>query len=197
MLHIVRTCWLATLCAFGAQVSPLHAQPSAPNRVLDLDGKDGSYVELPASAFTNQTLVTVEGWVKWESFQEASRVFDFALKDCLVDLRNAGTNPHLWSELFQSGICLSHQVPDVLRTGEWVHLALIVAPNASKLYFNRVDRTAAEPRRFAAGSGSSRDYPDGVAELTAAVGHSCRWASGVLNHSLALTRALGRHRVLQ
>ena len=40
-----------------------HAQPVAPNRVLDLDGKD-SYVELPANLFTNE-VITVEGWVKW------------------------------------------------------------------------------------------------------------------------------------
>src|SRR5262245_45022602 len=40
---------------------------SAQNRVLELDGKNG-FVELPANAFTNLNEVTVEGWVKWESF---------------------------------------------------------------------------------------------------------------------------------
>ena len=112
------------------------AELPKPNRVLELDGKDGSYVELPASAFTNHAVVTVEGWVKWESFRLMSRVFDFALKDRLVSLKNQSTDPHLWSELYQSGIRLSHRVPDVLRTGEWGHLALTVAPDGSKLYFN-------------------------------------------------------------
>src|SRR6476660_1669308 len=47
----------------------------AQNRVLQLDGTN-SFVELPAGAFTNLDEVTVEGWVKWEGFENMSRFFD-------------------------------------------------------------------------------------------------------------------------
>jgi len=43
---------------------------------LDLDGT-GDYVQLPAFAFTNLSQATIEAWMKWRSFTDASRVFDF------------------------------------------------------------------------------------------------------------------------
>src|SRR5207248_8623915 len=60
---------MAFICTTGA---------FAQNRVLELDGTN-SFVELPANAFTNLDEVTVEGWVKWESFGSMSRFFDFSL----------------------------------------------------------------------------------------------------------------------
>lgn len=41
---------------------------------------------------------------------------------------------------------------------------------------NRVDRTVAEPRRFAAAAETLSLLRDGVARLSAPVGHSNRWA---------------------
>ncbi|MSU64177.1 MAG: hypothetical protein EXS31_17600 [Pedosphaera sp.] len=77
--QIHRGAFLFAVLLLLLSVVPLHAQIAAPNRVLDLDGKDGSYVELPAGAFTNDSVVTVEGWVKWESFQGYQRFFDFTV----------------------------------------------------------------------------------------------------------------------
>ena len=74
----------------------------APNHVLRLDGEN-SCVELPAGAFTNLESATIEAWVKWERFQDMSRVFGFTLKDSHGNLINRGTNAHLWSEFFRSG----------------------------------------------------------------------------------------------
>ncbi len=42
---------------------------------------------------------------------------------------------------------------------------------------HRVDRTVAEPRRFVAAGAILRRLRDGVAGLSATVGHSNRWAS--------------------
>ena len=47
-------------------------------------------------------------------------------------------------------------------------------PRAAASFNHRVDRTAAEPRRFVEGWGNSRNNLDVVAELIAAVGHSRR-----------------------
>lgn len=57
------------------------------DKALDLDGK-GSYVELPTHAFTNLDTVTVEGWVKWESFRPMSRFFDFTLARKSLNVQN-------------------------------------------------------------------------------------------------------------
>src|SRR2546427_10005495 len=54
----------------------LHAQPSATNRVLELDG-NGSYVELPANIFNDLTEATVEGWVMWERIGRWSRFYGY------------------------------------------------------------------------------------------------------------------------
>src|SRR6185436_10573934 len=65
------------------------------SKVLELDG-NGSFVELPADAFTNLTEVTVEGWVKWESFKPMSRFFDFTFSAFELDVQNRGASPTLW-----------------------------------------------------------------------------------------------------
>src|SRR5205823_4155403 len=72
--------WLAAfglVLALMSAPSNLHPQPaSAPNRVLDLDGT-GDYVQLPGFVFTNLSQATIEAWMKWRGFADASRVFDF------------------------------------------------------------------------------------------------------------------------
>lgn len=121
--------------------------PRIPNRVLSLDG-DGDYVELPAGAFTNLESATIEAWAKWDSFQTHSRVFDFVLKNRLINLRNQGTGPGLVSELFQIGNQQIPRVPGVLRPNDWVHLAVVVEPGGQKLYVNGMliaDSVAKQP----------------------------------------------------
>ncbi|MDA1278292.1 MAG: LamG domain-containing protein, partial [Verrucomicrobia bacterium] len=109
--------------------------PRIPNRVLSLDG-DGDYVELPAGAFTNLESATIEAWAKWDGFQTHSRVFDFVLKNRLINVQNRNTDPTLWSELYQSGDYLTLRVPEMLRSNEWIHLALVVEPGGQKMYVN-------------------------------------------------------------
>jgi signal transduction histidine kinase/CheY-like chemotaxis protein/ligand-binding sensor domain-containing protein len=125
--------WLIAFLLFPL-ISSLDAQTTA-NHVLELDGTN-SFVELPAGGFTNLDSVTVEAWVKWDRFQSMSRVLDFTLRSGQVNIQNRGTDPDLWSEFFQSGKRVSLQITNVLRSHEWVHLALAVEPGSLKLYVN-------------------------------------------------------------
>ncbi|HYV27360.1 MAG TPA: hypothetical protein VFA77_07490, partial [Candidatus Eisenbacteria bacterium] len=59
-----------------SQLSPVHAQPAAPNRVLELDG-NGSYVELPTSLFTNLEAATIELWVWVENYVRDAHFLQF------------------------------------------------------------------------------------------------------------------------
>ncbi|MCF7730747.1 MAG: response regulator [Akkermansiaceae bacterium] len=123
--------------------------PLVAGKVLQLGG-NGDYVELPAAAFSGLDSVTVEAWVKWESFQNMSRVFDLVLKDRLLNLHNGGTNPDLWSEQFTAKNLLTLQSPGVLQAGEWVYLALTVEKGVVRLYRNGVllnDQVVGEPNK--------------------------------------------------
>ena len=136
--------------ALLSQLSTLNSQPSAPNRVLELDGTN-SWVELPRNIFNDLTEATVEAWVNWESYRHMSRVFDFAFRDKLASLQNRGTNADLWVETFTSGKRLSLQIPGILRLNEWLHLAVVVRPDQLKLYLNGVllsEQLVSEPDMF-------------------------------------------------
>src|SRR5262249_28511258 len=96
---------------------------SSSNRVLDLAGTNG-YVELPAQLFTN-TLVTVEGWVKWRSFGSYSRWFQFADAGLMLAVMNLNQSDALRIERFDSaqfdGLRVAN-LTNVLRAGEWQHI---------------------------------------------------------------------------
>ena len=67
----------------GSKTVEIQLTPGTPfsvtrqNKVLDLDGNDGTYVELPPNMINHLTNLTVEGWVRWRSFGNWSRFFDF------------------------------------------------------------------------------------------------------------------------
>ena len=125
-------------------------QPMPTGKVLELGG-DGDYVELPAAAFADLDTVTVEARVKWESLQDRSRVFDFVLKNRLLNLHSRSPDPDLWSEQFNAENVLRLQSPRVLQVGEWVHLAVTVEEEVMRLYLNGVllnERVVSEPDTF-------------------------------------------------
>ncbi len=125
-------------------------QPMTTGKALELGG-DGDYVELPAAAFADLDTVTVEAWVKWESFQNMSRVFDFVLKDRPIALYNRGNAPLLWAQQNVAGTRLSLEAKDVINAGVWVHLALVVEKESMKLYSNGVlvtDQIVSVPDTF-------------------------------------------------
>lgn len=133
---------VACLLLFLSVSAPLHAQRTATNRVLELDG-NGSYVVLPPNIFTNLTEATVEVWAKWDSFLPNSRIFEFGAPLQSMILFNFRVKPDLRFDLPQdaSGSTSAQNiigVNDLLRAKEWIHLAAVSGPGGMKLYANGV-----------------------------------------------------------
>jgi signal transduction histidine kinase/ligand-binding sensor domain-containing protein len=118
----------------------LHAQPAAENRVLDLDGND-SWVELPADLLKDvKNELTVEGWIRWERLGNFSRFFDFGPVWKSVALSQVSDRANLQCLLHQdqNKIRVGINVPAVLRTNQWYHLACTISEFGMKLYVNGV-----------------------------------------------------------
>jgi signal transduction histidine kinase/DNA-binding response OmpR family regulator/ligand-binding sensor domain-containing protein len=120
-------------------LAPALAQgPAGANRVLDLDGTN-SYVELPPDIFTNLTDATVEGWVNWRAFRWSSRFFDFGEPGHSVNVQNRDRERTLAFRVYPSRE-ESHEldVPGILGSNEWVHLAAVSGKAGMKLYLNGI-----------------------------------------------------------
>ena len=115
---------------------PAFAKPGNRGALL-LDGKD-SDVEFARDAFAEVGEATVEAWVKWDRFSVNSRVFDFVLRDRLLNLHNYNNTPDLVVEAFGAGRKQSLRVQRKLRLNEWLHLAVVAGPERMKLYVNGV-----------------------------------------------------------
>ena len=103
------------------------------SKVLELDGKH-SYVEFPAGAFTNLDEVTVEGWIKWESFENMSRFFDVTLAGYSLDVMNRETDSNLVSEMYRGDNRTPMSVPGILSLGRWTHIAATAGKHGQKLF---------------------------------------------------------------
>ncbi len=103
------------------------------SKVLELDGKH-SYVEFPAGAFTNLDEVTVEGWIKWESFESMSRFFDFTLAGYTLNVMNRETKSELFSEMYRGDYRTPLWVPGILSLGRWTHIAATAGKDGQKLF---------------------------------------------------------------
>lgn len=103
--------------------------------VLELDGTN-SFVELPAGAFTNLTRVTVEGWVKWNSFRYMSRFADLALSNYTFNIQNRSRTNILRTETLVGSEVRFVMANDALRAGEWMHVAATAGDGGVKLYIN-------------------------------------------------------------
>jgi hypothetical protein len=113
----------------------------AQNRVLELDG-NGSYVELPPNIFRDLTEATVEVWAKWDRFQSYSRVFEFGASWQSMSVFNHDRLPDLRFNLYpqpaQNNPALTYhaRANGILRSNEWIHLAVVSGPGGMKLYAN-------------------------------------------------------------
>lgn len=119
--------------------SPTAFKMSRSKQVLDLDGTN-SYVELPPKLFTN-SVVTVEGWVKWRKLGVYSRFFDFADASLQIGLNNSAHSATLLLERYYAppfDDLKQIMVPYFLTTNEWIHLAVVAGTNFSKFYANGV-----------------------------------------------------------
>ena len=109
---------------------------SATNRVLQLDG-DGSYVALPSNMFNDLEEATVEAWGNWSSFPHHSRAFDFGESWHSMHVQNSGRSAGLRFDIAaEPGHENSIEIPDLLRTNQWVHLAAVSGKAGMKLYVN-------------------------------------------------------------
>lgn len=117
--------------------APFTTDGSLEERVLELDGS-ASFVELPPAAFTNLTEVTVEGWVKWQSFENFSRFFDFTLAGQSLNVHNRVTSPSLWFQTFRGTEVRDVIVPELLKLGQWTHIAAVLENSGSRLYVDGV-----------------------------------------------------------
>ena len=118
-------CWLLTLNSWGQ------------NRVLELDGTN-SYVALPANIFNGLTEATVEGWVKYYHFDKNARLFSFGRENqfMTVGIHNDFSNLRfLIVAPKQYGIV---EVPGIIRSNEWIHMAAVSGPGGMKLYANGI-----------------------------------------------------------
>ncbi|MSU34373.1 MAG: LamG domain-containing protein [Pedosphaera sp.] len=115
----------------------LNAQPAGltTHRALQLDG-DGSYVELPANLLANVNEVTVEGWLNWASFQNASRFFDFGAGPFLINVQNRSTTSTLWFESPKGNIYEAVSLPGILLPNQWFHIAAVRSAAGLQLMVN-------------------------------------------------------------
>jgi len=138
--------------------TPASLAPARVSKVLELDG-NGSFVELPAGAFTNLEEVTVEGWIKWESFGSMSRFFDFTLAGYSLNVRNQGTSSSLFAETFRGDDGTPMQVEGILSLGRWTHIAAAAGRGGQKLFVDGVPvATNGVPGRFPTTGLEKRNY---------------------------------------
>ncbi len=103
--------------------------------VLFLDGR--SHVELPRNLFDRTTQATIEVWVKWNRFNQWSRVFDFGHEGNAVVLQNEKSsntlNYRIWD---RSGKRHGTQAKKAVNTGAWYHMAVVSGFDGMKFYIN-------------------------------------------------------------
>jgi len=152
-------------CALGLLAWSLTVRNCpAQNLALQLDGK-GSYVQLPPNLFTNLTEATIEVWAKWETFANYSRVFEFGAPWHSLSVFNIRGQPilrfHAWPRYAKNDPALQYkiEVPGVLHTNEWIHIAAVSGPGGMLLYLNgRLIGQHTNEASFAALGGTPTNY---------------------------------------
>ena len=129
------------------EIAPVLGTPFSVTRqrkVLDLDGND-TYAELPPNIFTNLQNATIEARVRWFSFREYSRVFDFGAARSDINVQNRNRTPTLHYEINKpvvSNPSAFHTeavaVENILQPSEWVHVAAVSGANGMRLYYNGI-----------------------------------------------------------
>ena len=108
-----------------------HAQEM---QAIRFDGM-GSYVELPSGIFGEEENATIEAWVKWEQFNEWSRVFDFGREGNAVVVQNnkksSQINFRIWDNKGkQHGV----QAKNAVLGNTWHHIAVVCGTGGMRIY---------------------------------------------------------------
>ena len=124
---------LAAITICSILTTNVHCAKDMP--VLFLDGR--SHVELPKNLFDYTTQATIEVWVKWNRFNEWSRVFDFGREGNAVVLQNEKSsntlNYRIWDK---SGKRHGTQAKKAVNTGVWYHIAVVSGFSGMEFYIN-------------------------------------------------------------
>jgi len=127
--------------AGGAEKPRILPRAQTDNYVLDLDGSN-SFVELPPDIFNHLEEATVEGWVKWRRFAKWSRFFDFGDIWRAMHIDNQERTDTLRFGLGQPPFTFASElaldVPGLLQTNLWCHIAAVTGPQGVRIYFNGV-----------------------------------------------------------
>ena len=97
----------------------------------------GSYVELPSGIFGQEEKATIEAWVKWEQFNEWSRVFDFGREGNAVVVQNnkksSQINFRIWDN---KGKQHSVQAKNAVLGNTWHHIAVVCGTGGMRIYID-------------------------------------------------------------
>ena len=95
----------------------------------------GSYVQLPSGIFGQEENATIEAWVKWEQFNEWSRVFDFGREGNAVVVQNnkksSQINFRIWdNKEKEHGVSAKKAV----LANTWHHIAVVCGTGGMRIY---------------------------------------------------------------
>jgi len=153
--------WLLLL----AGTAPAAESGSAPtNHVLQLHGR-GAFGRLPTAPFAGLAQATVECWARWDELGPNRRLFNFGgpRRDLSLGSRNGTALVLVVGDAVEGLRWLD--IPDVVSTGRWMHVAAVTGPGGMRLYLNGVLQA---PTRDYGGSFSSA-LPDGECRLGGSV----------------------------
>ena len=103
-------------------------------QVIHFDGQS-AYVQLPSGIFDQEENATIEAWVKWEQFNEWSRVFDFGREGNAVVVQNnkksSQINFRIWDK---KGKAHGIQAKKVVLVNAWHHIAVVCGTGGMRIY---------------------------------------------------------------
>jgi signal transduction histidine kinase/CheY-like chemotaxis protein len=107
----------------------------AANHVLRLDGH-GAYAELPVAPFCSLTNATIECWVRWDTLQGIRHVLNYGRP--MHDLSLCSVNGNDLGFVIVDARTGMHwlQVPNILRSRQWYHIAVVTGLDGVRLYLN-------------------------------------------------------------
>lgn len=140
----VLSAWTAVLL-FLTAAFPCPAQPpSPPNQILILPGK-GAHAALEAASFASLTNATLECWVRWDEFGPTRRIFNYGKPRRDLSLLSREGND-LGFVIGDARHGLRWLIlPDILRAGEWYHVAASCGPMGMHLYLNGMPLAQSNP----------------------------------------------------
>lgn len=135
--------WISTLSlvvglAMIGLALPLHAQPAAANRVLELDSSD-SYVELPPNLLAGAREMTFEAWLKSDQlFDRVATVFSYGETSRRFHFGLPGRNDIGCALLDSSGVVrgAGARLVNTIEVQQWSHLAAVASTNGMLVYLN-------------------------------------------------------------